>query len=181
MRPGSSSIVRHRAPRDGTDQSMTDGPPDGGPPLAERTVAELLDSVGRPGAGPAGGSAAALAAALAASLVRLVATVSRAWDGAAEVHAAAQLLEQRLVSLADDDAVAWVRVMRNPGDAAARAAAQAVPLEIADAAGEVAALASIASAHCAPHVRGDAATAVNLAEAAHAAALGVAAANEPAR
>jgi formiminotetrahydrofolate cyclodeaminase len=157
---------------------MTAGPPDGGLPYAERTVVELLDALGRPGPGPAGGSAAALAAALAASLVRLVAAVSRSWVEASDVREQALVLEQRLVRLADEDAAAWVRVIRDPADVAARAAARKVPLEIADAAGAIAELARSAAAHCAPHVRADAATAVHLADAAYEAGLGVAAANE---
>jgi formiminotetrahydrofolate cyclodeaminase len=160
------------------DATMTQTP-DAGGPYAERTVAGFLGAVATSGPGPAGGSVAAIGAALAASLVRLAATVSHAWPEAASVGERALHLERQLLDLADEDAAAWVHALRHRDDGDARLNARAVPLQIAAAALEVCELARRAVGDCAAHVRADAATAVHLATAAHEAALGVAAANEP--
>lgn len=154
-------------------------PPDGGRPYAERTVTEVLEALAAPGPGPAGGSAAAVGAALAAALVRLVATLSRTWADSTVVDERAAQLQRRLLELADADAVAWTEALRRRDDPAARTTARTVPLEIAAAAQELGELARSAAAHCPAHVQADAATAVQLADAANEAALGVAAANEP--
>lgn len=153
--------------------------PDAGGSYAKRTVADVLGAVATSGPGPAGGSVAAISAALAASLVRLAATVSHAWPEAASVGERALHLERQLLDLADEDATAWVHALRHRDDTDARVTARAVPLQIAAAALEVRELARRAVEECAAQVRADAATAVHLAVAAHEAALGVAAANEP--
>ncbi|HET9243542.1 MAG TPA: cyclodeaminase/cyclohydrolase family protein [Gaiella sp.] len=127
--------------------------------------------------GPAGGSAAALATAMASGLVRLVARVSRDWDEGPGIAAQAAALGDRALVLADDDHVAYAHALeqlRSPERDAAlgvalRRAAE-VPLQIAETAADVAALAALAARDGAEAVRGDAWTAATLAEAASTAA-----------
>src|SRR5215831_17406361 len=107
-----------------------------GEPYLKLPVGELLDAVAKRG-GPGAGAIAGLQAAAAAALVELAA---RATDAEAYEAAIAQLRER-----GDDFAL---------GEALARAAD--VPLEIADHAENVAALAADAASNAHPEVRADA-------------------------
>lgn len=129
--------------------------------------------IAKPGGGPAGGSAAALTTVLASSLVRLVARVSSEWDEATTVDARATALCDRALLLADDDHRAYARALEQLADpkddqtlGTALHGAALVPLQIAETAAEVAELAALATAFCAPAVRADAWAAATLAEAA---------------
>jgi methenyltetrahydrofolate cyclohydrolase len=147
--------------------------------FAEQTVGELCETVAAETSAPGGGSVAAIAGALAASLVAMGARFSDQWGEAAGAVAQAEALRARLLPLADEDAVAYEnfllarRMSREVepevrdaaiGDALSRAAD--VPLAIAGAAHDVASLAADLADRGNPNLRGDAATAALLAEAA---------------
>ena len=145
--------------------------------LAGVTLGGLHDVLAEPGPGPAGGSAAALATTMAAGLVRLVARVSPDWDEAPGIAAQAAALGDRALLLADDDHRVYARALAQLGAPARDAAlgealrhAARVPLEIAETAADVAALAALAAREGADTVRGDAWAAATLAEAAATAA-----------
>ena len=145
--------------------------------LAGVTLGGLHDVLAEPGHGPAGGSAAALATTMAAGLVRLVARVSPDWDEAPGIAAQAAALGDRALLLADDDHRVYARALAQLGAPARDAAlgealrhAARVPLEIAETAADVAALAALAAREGADAVRGDAWAAATLAEAAATAA-----------
>ncbi len=151
-----------------------------GAELAAVTMGRLHDVLAEPGPGPAGGSAAALATTMAAGLVRLVARVSRDWEEAPGIAAQAAALGDRSLLLADDDhrvyAEALAQLDAPDRDAALGKAlrdAARVPLQIAETAADVAALAALAAREGAEAVRGDAWTAAVLAEAASTAAAGL--------
>ena len=140
-------------------------------PYLDLRVGELLESVTKRG-GPGAGAIAALNAAAAAALVELAAraTDAGAWPEAAGAAAQARRLRQRLVPLARQDAEAYqsaVGRLQERGDdfalGEALARAADIPLEIADHAENVAALASEAAAHANPDLRADAAAAAALA------------------
>jgi formiminotetrahydrofolate cyclodeaminase len=142
-----------------------------GEPYLELRVAELLDAVAKRG-GPGAGAIAALSAASAAALVELAAraTDTEAWPEAAGAAAQAHKLRERLVPLARRNAEAYqtaVAQLRDRGDdfalGEALARAADLPLEIADHAENVAALAAEAAARAHPEVRADAAAAAALA------------------
>jgi formiminotetrahydrofolate cyclodeaminase len=145
--------------------------------LASLPTGRLHDALAEAGPGPAGGSAAAIATTMAAGLVRLVARVSHEWDEAPGIAAQAAALGDRALVLADDDHRAYAHALeqlRSPDrDAslgiALRRAAE-VPLRIAEAAADVAALAALAARDGADAVRADAWAAATLAEAASVAA-----------
>ena len=148
--------------------------------LAGVAMGRLHDVLAEPGTGPAGGSAAALATTMAAGLVRLVARVSRDWDDAPGIAAQAAALGDRALLLADDDHRAYARALAQldapDRDAALGKAlrdAARVPLQIAETAADVAALAALAAREGADTVRADAWTAALLAEAASTAAAGL--------
>jgi formiminotetrahydrofolate cyclodeaminase len=148
--------------------------------FSEHTVGELCETVGAETSAPGGGSVAAVAGALAASLVAMAGRFStEQWEDAAGAVAQAVALRTRLLSLADEDAKAYENFLlarrmsqdveeevRNAaiGDALSRAAD--VPLAIAEAAHDVASLAADLADRGNPNLRGDAATAALLAEAA---------------
>lgn len=146
------------------------------PPIRELTVERLLEALEEPMPSPAGGSAAAVAAASAASLVRLVALASAEWPEARGVAAQAAVRRDRLVELADADAAAFaaaLEALREAKEAgrsarlgAALALAADVPLAIAEAAGDVVALAGLAASEGRPELRPDAVVARELAAAA---------------
>ena len=145
--------------------------------LAGVTLGGLHEVLAEPGPGPAGGSAAALATTMAAGLVRLVARVSPDWDEAPGIAAQAAALGDRALLLADDDHRVYARALAQLGSPARDAAlgealrhAARVPLEIAETAADVAALAALAAREGADAVRGDAWAAATLAEAAATAA-----------
>jgi formiminotetrahydrofolate cyclodeaminase len=147
--------------------------------FAEKSVSELCDTVAAETSAPGGGSVAAIAGALAASLVAMGARFSDQWEDAPGAVAQAEALRARLLPLADEDANAYEnfllarRMSRDVepevrdaaiGDALSRAAD--VPLAIAEAAHDVASLAAGLAERGNPNLRGDAATAALLAEAA---------------
>jgi formiminotetrahydrofolate cyclodeaminase len=135
----------------------------------------LHDVLAEAGAGPAGGSAAALATTMASGLVRLVARVSRDWEEAPGIAAQAAALGERSLALADEDHRAYATALeqlRAPDTSLGRALRRAaeVPLEIAETAADVTALAALAARDGADAVRADAWAAAVLAEAASVAA-----------
>ena len=140
-------------------------------PYLDLRFGELLDSVAERG-GPGAGAIAALSAASAAALVELAAraTELEQWPDAAGAAAQARRLRERLVPLAREDAEAYQAAVAQLqehdddfalGEALARAAD--IPLEIADHAENVSALAAEAAAHANPDLRADAAAAAALA------------------
>jgi formiminotetrahydrofolate cyclodeaminase len=142
-----------------------------GEPYLELPVGELLDAVAKRG-GPGAGAIAGLQAAAAAALVELAAraTDAEVWPDAAGAAAQARKLRERLIPLARQDAEAYeaaIAQLRDRGDdfALGQALARAadVPLEIADHAENVAALAADAAARAHPELRADAAAAAALA------------------
>jgi formiminotetrahydrofolate cyclodeaminase len=142
-----------------------------GEPYLEARVGDLLDSVVKRG-GPGAGAMAALTAATAAALVELAArgTDSEQWPEAAGAAAQARKLRERLVPLARHDAEAYqaaVAQLQQRGDdfalGEALARAADIPLEIADQAENVAALASEAASRANPDLRADASAAAALA------------------
>ena len=145
--------------------------------VAAVPVGRLHDVLAESGPGPAGGSAAALATTMASGLVRLVARVSHEWEEAPGIAAQAAALGDRSLVLADDDHRAYARAveqLRAPerdaslGRALRRAAE--IPVQIAETAADVAALAALAARDGHDSVRGDAWAAAALAEAASVAA-----------
>jgi formiminotetrahydrofolate cyclodeaminase len=148
--------------------------------FSSQTVDELLDTVAAATSAPGGGSVAAVVAAFAAALVAMAARFStEEWEDAAGAVAQAEALRARVLPLADEDARAYESVLvarRLPrelepdardaalGEALSRAAD--VPLAIAEAALDIASLAAELAEHGNPNLRGDAATAALLSEAA---------------
>lgn len=145
---------------------------------ASAALDAFLDRLEAPAPSPCGGTAAAVTGAMAASLVTMVARGSTAWEDGAGIASQARALRLRLAALGDEDAAAFGEVlaeMREPkgrpeqrdfalGVVLLRAAE--VPLRIAEAAADVAELASAAAAEGSPHLRPDATAAAALAEAA---------------
>jgi formiminotetrahydrofolate cyclodeaminase len=143
-------------------------------------VSELCSTVSAETSAPGGGSVAALVVGLAASLTSMAARFStEQWEEAAGAVAQAESLRARALPLADEDARAYENFLlarRMPenvepevrdaavGDALSHAAD--VPLAIAETALDVASLACELAERGNPNLRGDAATAVLLAEAA---------------
>ena len=148
--------------------------------FSEQSVAELCVTVSAETSAPGGGSVAALVVGLAASLTAMAARFSTdQWEDAAGAVAQAEALRARALPLADEDARAYENFLlarRMPenvepeardaaiGDALSRAAD--VPLAIAETALDVASLACELAERGNPNLRGEAATAVLLAEAA---------------
>jgi formiminotetrahydrofolate cyclodeaminase len=155
-------------------------PMTGSPAAAELSplpLAEVLERVAARTPAPGGGSSAGVVCALAAALVEMAAGFAEAPDTAAR---AAQL-RARGLELAHQDLEAYgpvLEALRRPADdpdrpatlASALSAAAAVPLGIAQTAGEVAARARQVAETGSRHLLGDIATAAVLAEAACAAA-----------
>lgn len=147
--------------------------------LLELTVRAWLGELGDRTASPAGGAAAAVAGAMAASLVTMTARLSQDWHEAGGVVAQALSLGDRLGDLAETDADVYTETLitldhRDEipadrrdhvlGEALARAAQ--APLEIAEAAADVAVLAAEAVERVDARLRPDAEIAVALAAAA---------------
>jgi formiminotetrahydrofolate cyclodeaminase len=148
--------------------------------FSDQAVGQLCETVAAETPAPGGGSVAAIVGGLAASLVAMGARFStQEWEDAAGAVAQAEALRARLLPLADEDAHAYenfllARRMSDDveaevrdaaiGDALSRAAD--VPLAIAEAAHDVACLAADLAERGNPNLRGDAATAALLAEAA---------------
>ncbi len=147
--------------------------------FSSQTVDDLHATVSAANSAPGGRSVAAVAGAFAATLVAMAARFSREqWEEAPGAVAQAEALRARLLPLADEDAKAYenfllARRMSDEVEAEARDAAIGdalsraadVPLAIAEAAHDVAALAADAAERGNPNLRGDAATAALLAEA----------------
>ena len=144
------------------------------------TVQELCETVAAQTSAPGGGSVAAIVTAFAASLTAMAARfATEQWEDAAGAAAQAETLRARVLPLADEDARAYesfllARRMSDDFDPQVRDAAIGealsragdVPLAIAEAALDVASLAAELVEHGNPNLRGDAATAALLAEAA---------------
>ncbi|HYM58740.1 MAG TPA: cyclodeaminase/cyclohydrolase family protein [Solirubrobacteraceae bacterium] len=148
------------------------------PSLADSSLRELLERVAAGGPGPSGGACAAWACALAAGLVELAACVTLRHPECGEVHprmrelrSRARELRDRASELADRDVAVYAAVLdtRRADDGgldAALSAAADVPLEVAETAAEVAALAGEVSRTGADTLRGDAIVGAQLAAAA---------------
>jgi methenyltetrahydrofolate cyclohydrolase len=148
--------------------------------LQDLTVQELCETVAGQTSAPGGGSVAAIVTAFGASLTAMAARFAAdQWEDGAGAVAQAETLRARVLPLADEDARAYesfllARRMSEEfdpqvrdaaiGEALSRAAD--VPLAIAEVALDVASLAAELVEHGNPNLRGDAATAAFLAEAA---------------
>jgi len=126
--------------------------------LNELRVSELLAALGERTPTPASGTATALTGALAAALTELAARFAED----EEAVAGAQVLQARLVELADEDAVAYTAFMADRSDAT-RARIIEIPEEIAAQADEVASIAESVRAQLTSSVAGDAEAAIELA------------------
>jgi methenyltetrahydrofolate cyclohydrolase len=141
-------------------------------------LSSFLDLLSDRTPAPGGGAAAAVTAALAAGLVVMAARYSAGTlTDAGRFVAAGELLRHRAAELADEDAEAYGAVISaqerlRSGASADRAEvrrallrAAAVPLEVAEVGAETARLAAALAAEGKRDVRGDATTALLLAEA----------------
>jgi len=157
----------------------------------QRSLGDLLDDVGAPTPTPGSGSVAALVVALAAAVVGMAARMSRSvWDEAGGSAAQAETLRLRAAELAHVDAARYEQALEMraaPSQdrperrdfALGRAFAKAAepPLEIVQAAADVALLACEVAQRCDPAVRADAAAAASLAAGAAGAAAELVAVN----
>lgn len=154
------------------------------------SLRDLLDRFASEEPTPGAGSAAALAVAIAAGLCAMVARSSPEWSEARSAAAQAERLRSRVTPLAQADAEAYEEALVALGlpdlvepevrdstiGAAVRRAAE-LPLAIAEAAADTAALAAAVAANGAPGRRGDVVGAALLAEAAARAAAHLVAVN----
>lgn len=139
-------------------------------------LGELLDEVSSPEPMPGAGYCAAVALEMAAGLVAMAARASRAdWGEGRGAAAQATTLRERIEPLAERnldayrEAVALLGGAESPGDESLRdalARAAGVPLEIAEVAVDVAALAAVVAERGDQAMRADAVSAALLAEAA---------------
>lgn len=148
------------------------------PDYQELPLGEFLDSVASDSPAPGGGGAAVVSASLAAGLACMSARLSGEYlPDAAELAERAEGLRERLSPLARADADAYGRVLAalrlssdEPGcrEALDQALAEAadVPLTVAELARDVAATSVRLAEEGNPNLRGDALTALYLAEAA---------------
>jgi formiminotetrahydrofolate cyclodeaminase len=148
--------------------------------FSSQTVADFCERVAARTSAPGGGSVAAIVAGFAASLAAQTARFSADhWEDAAGAVAQAEALRARVLPLADEDARAYESFLlarrmpeqvetkvRDAAIGAALSRAAEVPLAIAEAALDVASLACELAERGNQNLRGDAATAVLLAEAA---------------
>ena len=154
-------------------------------------LGELLDEIASETPTPGGGSVAALVVAMAAGLLEMAARASaESWSEAGGAAAQAEAVRLRAGALARRNAEVYEHALAalalataavgKPGDAvierALREAAE-VPLEIAEAASDLAGLGALVSERVDPRFRADAATAVLLCEAAARAAAEIVAVN----
>ncbi|MGI9155580.1 MAG: cyclodeaminase/cyclohydrolase family protein [Marmoricola sp.] len=148
-------------------------------PYFDHSVAEFLDLVARRSPAPGGGGAAALTVSLAASLVAMAARYSSDLSDAGErLVEEAERLRADAAGLADDDAEAYgavIAVYAKARDAGSTdreelrrvlTRAAEVPLQIVEIGAETARLAALLATEGKRDVRGDATTALLLAEAA---------------
>jgi formiminotetrahydrofolate cyclodeaminase len=137
--------------------------------MAERWLAhELAEAISSGEAVPASGWVAGVSAALAAALVAKTAKRSEGWSESAGARAQALDLRDRLLALAQQDALAYERALtslerRNSELARALAKAAEVPLAIGEAAADTALLAVEAAGRADGSARADAAAAACLA------------------
>jgi formiminotetrahydrofolate cyclodeaminase len=143
---------------------MTVAEPSG---FSSQTVAELCETIAAETSAPGGGSVAAIVTAFAASIAAMAARFStEQWEDAPGAVAQAEALRHRVLPLADEDARAYEsflearRLSEKVGPEARDAAIGA------EAALDVASLAAELAERGNPNLRGDAATAVLLSEAA---------------
>jgi formiminotetrahydrofolate cyclodeaminase len=148
--------------------------------FSSRTVADFCETLAAETSAPGGGSTAAIVVGFAASLAAMVARFSSdQWEDAAGAVAQAEALRARALPLADEDARAYESFLlarrmpeavepevRDAAMGAALSRAADVPLAIAETGLDVATLACELAERGNPSLRGDAATAVLLAEAA---------------
>jgi formiminotetrahydrofolate cyclodeaminase len=148
--------------------------------FSSQTVAELCETIAAETSAPGGGSVAAIVTGFAASLAAMAARFStEQWEDAPGAVAQAEALRRRVLPLADEDARAYESFLearrlpetigpeaRDAAIGAALSRAADVPLAIAEAALDVASLAAELAERGNPNLRGDAATAVLLSEAA---------------
>ena len=148
--------------------------------FSSQTLADFCESVAAQTSAPGGGSVAAIVTGLAASLAAQTGRFSAEhWEDAPGAVAQAEALRARALPLADEDARAYESFLlarrmpkevetevRDAAIGAALSRAADVPLAIAEAALDVASLACELAVRGNPNLRGDAATAVLLAEAA---------------
>jgi formiminotetrahydrofolate cyclodeaminase len=144
------------------------------------TLERFLERLASTDPAPGGGAAAALATAMAAALVEMAAGLSTDHvDDAAAIGGEAGDIRRRALTLADEDAAAYGRVLaayRRPRDTEPDArrreirealeGATAVPLDVARLAADVTGLGTRLVASGNPNLEGDAAAAVLLARAA---------------
>ena len=138
----------------------------------------FLDDLEAPAPSSCGGTAAAVAAAMAAALVTMVARGSVDWEDGPGIASQARALRSRLRTLGDADSAAFGLVLAAMRDRSgtpeqrdfaigtALVHAAEVPLQIAEAAADVAELAAVATTEGAAQLRPDATAAAALAEAA---------------
>jgi formiminotetrahydrofolate cyclodeaminase len=145
----------------------------------EQPLTDFLDSVSSGEPAPGGGAVAAVAVALAAGLCSMAAHLSADHlADAAELAERAERLRRRVTPLAQEDAIAYGRVLaayRTPDDGApdarrerirrALSGAADVPLAVAEAGAMVAEMAARLAREGNPNLRGDAVAAALLAEA----------------
>ena len=155
------------------------------PGLDAQTLAGFLDEVAAPTPAPGGGSSAGCTAALAAALVEMAARLAIERHGpeglSADFPERARALRRKALELAEQELSTYGAVLdavRLPADDPRRAdrleealvEASRPPVEIAQAAAEVAELGLAVARASSPSVRGDALTGTLLAESASAAA-----------
>ena len=144
------------------------------PDYLDLPLGEFLDRVASDSPAPGGGSVAAIAVALAAGLAGMAARLSTGQlSDAPELADQADASRRRVAPLARADAESYGRVLdayRDPEDRTARvrdalSGAADVPLAVAEAGSEVAAIASRLAEEGNPNLKGDAMAAVLLASA----------------
>jgi formiminotetrahydrofolate cyclodeaminase len=137
-------------------------------------LGEFLERLAAARRAPGGGSAAALTVALAAGLVTMVARSSRnSWNDAIGVAAQAQALVERVMPLVEADAFAWEQAAAALEETGAGneilerklEAAAAIPIQIAEAGADTAALAELVADRGEGAYRADAVAAAVLAAA----------------
>jgi formiminotetrahydrofolate cyclodeaminase len=146
--------------------------------LLDAPLRDVLDTLAGEGPAPGGGSAAAIVVAMAAGLVTMVARASKEhWAEAGGVIGQAESFRARVAPLAQADADAYSEALgklRNRDELEARYRDQKleaaldraaeIPLQIAEAGSDLAALAALLVENGNPEVRADAAVASVLAE-----------------
>ena len=158
--------------------------------LLDLTLRGFLEKLARDEPAPGGGSAAAIAVAMGAALSAKSARVSTDWSEGASTAAQAERLLRRIAPLAQSDAEAYEEALaalhlpenlesevRNMALGHVLTRAAEIPLVIAEAGADVAALAAQVADRGAPGIKGDVASAALLAAAGSRAAAGLVALN----